>query len=132
MNLREMMGMNGTDSLILIVDDAIFARKLVKKCLNSAGYNNTIEAMTAKDAIAKFEAFNPNLVLLDITLSDRKDLSLLKDLLEINPEANIVMNSALGQDLIIADALRIGAKDFIVKPFNEKQLLNAVRNALGS
>lgn len=124
--------MNGTDSLILIVDDAIFARKLVKRCLVGAGYSNIIEAITAKDAISKFETFNPALVLLDITLSDRKDLSLLKDLLQINPQASIIMNSSLGQDLIIADALKIGAKDFIVKPFDEKQLLNAVKNVLNS
>ncbi|MCR4924961.1 MAG: response regulator [Clostridiales bacterium] len=118
------------DNLILIVDDAVFARNLIKKCLNSANYTHILEATTAKDAISKFTAFNPELVLLDITLPDRKDLSLLEDLLKINPDAKIVMNSAIGQDLIIADALKMGAKDFIVKPFEEKQLLNIVKNLL--
>lgn len=119
------------DSLILVVDDAIFARNLIKKALNRANYTHIIEAACAKDAVEKFKSFNPELVLLDITLPDRKDLSLLKELLEINPEAKIVINSAIGQELIISDALKLGAKDFIVKPFEEKQLLKIVNSLLG-
>lgn len=70
------------------------------------------------------------MTLLDITLPDNSDLTLLQKLLEINPEAKIIMNSALGQELVIMDALHAGACDFIAKPFTEDVFLHSVRNAL--
>ena len=80
------------------------------------------------------EAFQENkldLTLLDIKLPDNTDLTLLKKLLAIDPQASIVINSAIGQELIIMDALKVGAKDFIVKPFDEKEFIRIVNKALG-
>ncbi len=114
------------NELILVVDDAVFARNLTKKALKNGGYENIREAASAKDAMAIFMAEKPDLVLLDITLLDRNDLSLLGDMLKERPDAKIVMNSAIGQDLIIADALSMGARDFISKPFTEEELLRVV------
>jgi len=115
---------------ILVVDDAKFSRNLVKKALNNGGYDDIAEASTAAEAIESFKTIKPDLVMLDITLADRNDLSLLEDLLKINPEAKIIMVSALGQDLIIADAMKIGAKDFVTKPFAEQDLLAVVMSVL--
>lgn len=118
------------DDLILIVDDAKFARTLVKRALSNGGYDNILEASNAADAKEKFSQNHPDLTILDITLPDNSDLTLLKDLLIIKPDAKIVMNSAIGQSLIIADALELGAKNFITKPFDEQELLQVVKTVL--
>ena len=119
------------ENLILVVDDAKFARVVAKRALQNGGYENIIEAKTAAEALELFQERQPDLTLLDITLPDNTDLTLLKKLLEINPKASIVMNSAIGQELIIKDAVKAGAKDFIIKPFGEKQFLETVNKALG-
>ncbi len=119
------------EKLILVVDDAKFARVITKKALQNAGYDNIVEAATAAATLEIFQEKKPDLTLLDITLPDNTDLTLLKKLLEIDPKASIVINSAIGQELIIMDALKAGAKDFIVKPFNEKEFIKIVNKALG-
>ena len=119
------------EKLILIVDDAKFARVITKKALQNGGYDNIIEATTAAGALEAFQENKPDLTLLDITLPDNTDLTLLKKLLEIDPQASIVINSAIGQELIIMDAFKGGAKDFIVKPFDEKEFIKIVNKALG-
>lgn len=119
------------EKLILIVDDAKFARVISKKALQNGGYDNIIEAATAAEAVTVFQEKKPDLTLLDITLPDNTDLTLLKKLLEINPQARIVVHSAIGQELIIMDALKAGAKDFIVKPFDEKEFIKIVNRVLG-
>lgn len=120
------------DKLILIVDDAKFARIVAKRALLNGGYNRIIEAGTAAEATELFTSEKPDLTLLDITLPDCNNLSLLKKLLEINPKANIIMNSALGQDLVMMDALEAGAKEFITKPFTEEVFLEVVNSVLES
>lgn len=119
------------EKLILVVDDAKFARVIAKKALQNGGYNNIIEAKTAKETLEIFQEKKPDLTLLDITLPDNTDLTLLKKLLEIDPDARIVINSAIGQELIITDAVKAGAKDFIIKPFEEKKFLETVNKVLG-
>lgn len=119
------------ENLILVVDDAKFARVVTRKALQNGGYDNILEATTAADALAVFKEKKPDLTLLDITLPDNTDLTLLKKLLEINPDAKIVINSAIGQELIIMDALKAGAKDFIVKPFDEKDFIQIINKVLG-
>ena len=118
------------ENLILVVDDAKFARVVTKKALQNGGYDNIIEATTAEDTLRLFRERKPDLVLLDITLPDNTDLTLLKKLLEEDPEAKIIINSAIGQDLIIMDALKAGAKDFIVKPFDEKEFIKIVNKII--
>ena len=118
------------DATILVVDDALFARNMVKRALKNGGYERIVEASNSVEAIERFTEHKPDLTLLDITLSDSNDLTLLAKLLELRPEAKIVMCSAIGQDLIIADALNTGAKDFITKPFDEQDLLAVVMSVL--
>lgn len=116
--------------LVLLVDDAKFARKIAKKALNNGGFDCVEEAVNAVQAMQLFEEKNPDLVLLDITLPDNSDLTLLKQMLEKKPEAKIIMLSAIGQELIIEDAIEAGAKAFIIKPFEEKKFLEEIFRVL--
>ena len=104
------------EDLILIVDDARFARRIETKALQDAGFEHIVEAKTAKEALQIFEEQAPELTLLDIT----------RTMIKIRPEAKIVMNSAIGQELIIQDALNAGARDFITKPFKEKEFIEKI------
>ena len=114
------------EDLILIVDDARFARRIETKALQDAGFEHIVEAKTAKEALQIFEEQAPELTLLDITLPDNSDLTLLRTMIKIRPEAKIVMNSAIGQELIIQDALNAGARYFIKKPFKEKEFIEKI------
>ena len=118
------------DNKILIIDDAKFARNVLKRSLANGNYMNTVEAVNAKEAVELFEKENPDLTFLDISLPDCEDLTLLEKLLKITPDAKIVMCSALGQNLIIENALKMGARDFITKPFTEKLLLDITNRLL--
>ncbi len=115
---------------ILLVDDARFARKVALKSLQNGGFDNVIQAVNAAEAMELFEKENPDLVLLDITLPDNSDLTLLENLLKKKPDAKIIMTSAIGQDLIIEDSLKTGAKAFITKPFSEKHFLETIYSVL--
>ena len=114
------------EDLILIVDDARFARRIETKALQDAGFEHIVEAKTAKEALQIFEEQAPELTLLDITLPDNSDLTLLRTMIKIRPEAKIVMNSAIGQELIIQDALNKRQRDFITKPFKEKEFIEKI------
>lgn len=118
------------DKKILVIDDSRFARVILKRALANGDYTNIVEAATAAEAVAVFKAEQPDLTFLDISLPDSDDLGLLTELLGLKPDAKIVMCSALGQNLIIEDALKKGALDFIIKPFEEKQLLDTTGQLL--
>lgn len=118
------------EDLILVVDDARFARRIEIQALANAGFEHIIEAKTAEEALNMFKETNPALTILDITLPDNSDLSLLKQMIKIRPAAKIVMNSAIGQELIIQDALNEGARDYITKPFKEKVFIEKIVNVL--
>ena len=115
---------------VLLVDDAKFARKIALKALKNGGFDNVIQAATAVEAMELFESENPDLVLLDITLPDNSDLTLLEKMLEKKPDARIIMISAIGQELIIDDSLNMGAKAFITKPYVEKEFLETIFDVL--
>lgn len=115
---------------ILLVDDAKFARRVAMKDLHNGGFDNVTEAVNAAEAMELFKNNNPDLVLLDITLPDNSDLTLLENMLKVRPDAKIIMTSAIGQDLIIQDALNAGAKAFITKPFEEKEFLKEIFRVL--
>ena len=103
------------EDLILIVDDARFARRIETKALQDAGFEHIVEAKTAKEALQIFEEQTPELTLLDITLPDNSDLTLLRTMMKIRPEAKIIQ-----------DALNAGARDFITKPFKEKEFIEKI------
>lgn len=117
-------------SKILIVEDLAFTRSMVKDMLSEGGYDNILEAPDAKTAMEMFEAEKPELTLLDITLPDRKDLSLLEELLKKKLWAKIVICSAVSQPVVMTEAVKLGAVEYIIKPVEKGRLLEIVGNIL--
>ncbi len=116
---------------ILIVDDAAFMRMMIKNTLKDNGYANFIEAADGEQAVQTYIAENPVLVIMDITMPNKNGLEALKEIRQIDPDAKIMMCSAMGQESIVVEAIRSGAKDFIVKPFKADRILKAVQGIIG-
>ena len=114
---------------ILVVDDAQFMRMKATKLLTSNGYE-VIEASTGSEAVESYKTEKPDAVLLDITMPDMDGLEALKEIKKIDPNARVAMVTAMGQQSIVMDALKSGAKDFIVKPFDPERVLGAVEKIL--
>ena len=117
---------------ILLVDDAAFMRKMIKDTLTKNGYTEVYEAVDGADAVAKFSELAPDLVVMDITMPNMDGLEALKTIRAKNGSANVVMCSAMGQESMVMDAVRSGAKDFIVKPFKPDRVLKTVTSILGA
>ena len=117
---------------ILLVDDAAFMRKMIKDTLTKNGYTEVFEAVDGADAVAKFSELAPDLVVMDITMPNMDGLEALKTIRAKDGSANVVMCSAMGQESMVMDAVRSGAKDFIVKPFKPDRVLKTVTSILGA
>lgn len=117
---------------ILLVDDAAFMRKMIKDALSKAGYADIYEAVDGADAVEKFNELKPDLVIMDITMPNMDGLEALKAIRAKDGGANVVMCSAMGQESMVMDAVRSGAKDFIVKPFKPDRVLKTVTTILGN
>ncbi|GFI08148.1 MAG: response regulator [Lachnospiraceae bacterium] len=115
---------------IMLVDDAAFMRMMVKDALTKAGYTDLIEAQDGAEAVEKFNAENPDLVFMDITMPNKDGLEALKEIKAAHPNANIVMCSAMGQEAMVIEAIKSGAKDFIVKPFKPDRILATAEKIL--
>ncbi|WAA13593.1 response regulator [Fervidibacillus halotolerans] len=117
---------------ILVVDDAAFMRMMIKDILVKNGYQVVGEAQDGKQAVEKFKELNPDLVTMDITMPEMDGIEALKKIREIDPNAKIIMCSAMGQQAMVIDAIQAGAKDFIVKPFQADRVIEAIKKTLGS
>ena len=113
---------------ILIVDDATFMRVSIKNMLSKNGYEVIGEAENGKVAIQKYQELSPDIVTMDITMPEMDGLASLKKILSLNPSANVVMISAMGQEGMVREAVLAGAKGFVVKPFKEDVILSALSN----
>lgn len=117
-------------SRILIVDDAAFMRMMLKDILVKNGYEVCGEAVNGYDALAKYKELKPDLTTLDITMPDKDGISALKDIRAFDPSAVCIMCSAMGQQAMVVEAIQSGAKDFIVKPFQQDRVLESIRKVL--
>ena len=115
---------------VLVVDDAAFMRMMIKDILRKGGYDVVGEAEDGSRAIEKFKELHPDLVTMDITMPDMDGISAVKEIRKIDPNALIIMCSAMGQQAMVIDAIQAGAKDFVVKPFQPDRVLEAVRKVL--
>ena len=117
---------------IMLVDDAAFMRMMVKNALTKSGYDNIIEAQDGAEAVKKYAEEKPDMVFMDITMPNMDGLQALKEIREDDPNAKIVMCTAMGQEGMVVDAIKSGARDFIVKPFNADRIVQTAQAILGS
>jgi two-component system, chemotaxis family, chemotaxis protein CheY len=115
---------------VLVVDDAAFMRKMVSDALTKGGHEVVGEAGNGVEAISQFQALKPDLMTLDITMPEKDGLAALADIMAADPSAKVVMCSALGQESKVLEAIKLGAKDFVVKPFQPDRVIEAVAKAL--
>ena len=116
---------------ILICDDAAFMRMMIKDILTKNGYTIVGEAENGQKAVEKYNETKPDLVMMDITMPDMDGIQALKKIKATDPNAAIIMCSAMGQQAMVIESIQSGAKDFIVKPFQPDRVLEAVKKAIG-
>ena len=116
---------------ILIVDDAAFMRMMIKDILTKNGYEVVAEAADGQQAVELFKEHAPDLVTMDITMPEMDGIAALKAIKSNDPNATVIMCSAMGQQAMVIDAIQAGAKDFIVKPFQADRVIEAIQKALG-
>lgn len=118
---------------IMLVDDAAFMRMMVKNSLKAGGFDGAtfVEAKDGLEACSKYEEEKPDLVIMDITMPNMDGLQALKKIRESDPNAKVVMCTAMGQESMVVEAIKSGARDFVVKPFNEERICTTVKNILG-
>ena len=114
---------------ILIADDSAFSRLNCKKALKTSGYD-VVEADNGTRAVELFQSESPDAVLMDITMPGMDGISALKKILEIDSKARVAMVSAMGQQAVVIAALKSGAKDIVVKPFDSERVLSTVEKLL--
>lgn len=117
-------------SKILIADDASFMRLMIRQILSSRGYTEIVEAENGQIALEMYQTFRPELVFLDITMPVRDGLSTLSEILKVDPQAKVIMCTAVCHENVVRDALQLGALDFVVKPFRTQQFLETVAKYL--
>jgi two-component system, chemotaxis family, chemotaxis protein CheY len=116
---------------VLVVDDAAFMRKMVSDALTGGGHEIVGEAANGAEAVQRFQELRPDIMTLDITMPEKDGLTALKEIIAVDPSAKVVMCSALGQESKVLESIKLGAKDFVVKPFQVDRVLSAVEKALG-
>ena len=115
---------------VLVVDDAAFMRKMVSDALVKGGHEVVGEAGDGNEAVARYQELRPEVTTLDITMPEKDGLAALQEIMALDPGARVVMCSALGQESKVLESIKIGAKDFVVKPFQPDRVLGAVDKAL--
>ncbi|MGN0430532.1 MAG: response regulator [Acetatifactor sp.] len=116
---------------ILICDDAAFMRMMIKDILTKNGYNVAGEAENGLRGVEKYKEVNPDLVLMDITMPEMDGIQALREIKKVDPNASVIMCSAMGQQAMVIESIQAGAKDFIVKPFQADRVIEAVKKVVG-
>jgi len=111
---------------ILIVDDASFMRMMIKDALQKNGYDDLHEAADGLQAVEKYDEIKPDIVFMDITMPNMDGLEALKTIKGKDPSAIVVMCSAMGQESMVIEAIKTGARDFIVKPFKPDRIMKTL------
>jgi two-component system chemotaxis response regulator CheY len=115
---------------VLIADDLKFIKLVLRELIEKAGFRVVAEASNGEEAVELYKDTRPDVVLMDITMPRMDGLTALKKILETDPEAKVIMCSALGQQTLIVQALQLGAKDYIVKPLREERVITAIKKLL--
>ena len=116
---------------IMLVDDAAFMRMTIKNALTKAGYTDLLEAADGQQAVETYQREHPDLVIMDITMPNMDGIQALQAIKQVDPNAKVIMCSAMGQEAMVVEAIQQGALDFIVKPFKPDRSLQTVTKILG-
>ena len=119
---------------VLIVDDALFMRKMLSDILKKEGIEICGEAENGKEAIEKFKELKPDLVTMDIVMPKMEEVdgvAAVKEIIKMDPQAKIIMVSAMGQHSLVVEAIQAGAKDFVTKPFQPSRVVEAIKRVVG-
>jgi len=117
---------------VLVVDDASFMRLNLKNILESEGFEIIGEGTNGQEAIKLYQAERPDVVTMDITMPEMDGLAAMEKIIEMDPQAKIIMVSAMGQETYIKKAILKGAKNFIVKPFKKEKIVETLNKVLAS
>ena len=115
---------------VLIVDDAEFMRGILKKILLAYGHEIVGEAADANSGIEKYKLLKPDLCTMDICMPDKSGIEAIKEIVEFDSKAKIIVCSSLGQEILVMEAIQVGAKDFVVKPFKKEKLMETIKQVL--
>lgn len=115
----------------VITDDAIFMRTLLRKIIEqNEEYEVLGEASNGLEAIEAAQKYQPGILTLDITMPEMDGIQAVKEILKVSPKTRIIMVSAMGQQSMVIEAIKQGAKDFVVKPFDKSRVYQSIRNVL--
>lgn len=115
----------------VIVDDAIFMRTILKRMIEEVeNYEVVGEGSNGLEAIEQAKKNQPDVMTLDITMPDMDGIKAVKEIMKVSPKTKIIMVSAMGQQSMVIEAIKLGAKDFVVKPFEKSRVLQAIKNVI--
>ncbi|NMB33327.1 MAG: response regulator [Clostridium sp.] len=115
----------------VVVDDAVFMRTLLRKMIEETDtYKVVGEASNGYEAIEQVRIYKPDIITLDITMPELDGISAIEEILKVSPETRIIMVSAMGQQAMVIDAIKMGARDFVVKPFDKTRVMQAIQNVM--
>ena len=112
---------------VLIVDDSSYMRRVVRNIVTKNGYEVVGEAPNGKVGVEKYKELRPDIVTMDVVMDEMDGLQALTQIISEDPNANVIMVSSMGQDVVVRDAIIVGAKNFLLKPFDEKQVMDAIK-----
>jgi len=123
--------MTNEKKTVLIVDDAQFTRNILKNIMSKTGYVEIVgEAANGKEGIELFKKLKPDMITMDLVMPEKGGIETIEEILKIDPKALIVVVSALGQEALVLEAAKKGAKDFIQKPFKTEQIIEVLERIL--
>lgn len=115
----------------VIVDDAVFMRTIIRKMIEQVEeYKVLGEASNGRDAIEAAAKYQPDIMTLDITMPELDGIQAVPEIMKISPNTRIIMVSAMGQQSMVIEAIKMGAKDFVIKPFEKSRVYQAIKNVL--
>jgi len=117
---------------VLVVDDASFMRVVLKDILTANGFQNIIEAADGAAAISAYQQYGPDIITLDINMPVVDGMQALRTILQVNPNAKVIMVTSVEQKHIILEAIKLGARDYIVKPFERNMVATVINRVLRS
>lgn len=119
------------DITFVIVDDAVFMRTIIRKMIEQVEeYKVLSEASNGREAIEAAAKYQPDIMTLDITMPELDGIQAVPEILKVSPKTRIIMVSAMGQQSMVIEAIKMGAKDFVIKPFEKSRVYQAIKNVL--